>query len=130
MAAMKKPFTFIGSLDLREQSVPAAEEASFDLLTDRLDEHIKHRDQEDSDNRPNEHSAKDGRSNGAAAACAGTGRDHEGENAEDEGKGGHQHRAEALTRSGDGSLADGHSFLAPFLCEFHDEDGVLRGKAD
>ena len=58
------------------------------------------------------------------------GRDHQRQDAQDEGKRRHQDRAQPGLRGGDGGVETGQALFLGLFGEFHDQDCVFRGKAD
>ena len=65
-----------------------------------------------------------------AGVGPGAGGDHQGQQADDEGQGGHEHGAEAHSRPGQGGVVQALARLVLFLGEFDDEDGILGRQAD
>lgn len=94
------------------------------------DDDVEDGGEEDAEEGDAEHAGEDGGAEGLAHFGAGAGGEDEGDDAQDEGEGGHQNGAETETAGfGDGGEA---VFAGVFelFGEFDDEDGVLAGESD
>src|SRR5208282_700735 len=76
-----------------------------------------------------DHTAEDRCAYGVASVFSGAAGGDQRDNAEDEGEGSHENRAQADAGSFYGRVDNGHAAFAQLLGEFHDQDGVLGGEA-
>ena len=81
--------------------------------------------------RGRDHAAEHGGADAAPAdSIAAPVREHQRDQAGDEGEAGHHHRPEPLARALDRGLRDRQAVLAPLLGELDDQDAVLGGERD
>src|SRR5258708_10502529 len=76
------------------------------------------------------HAEEDGGADRLPTCGAGAGGAYQGENAEDEGEGGHEYRPQSEAGGFDYSVDDSAAFFAVGLCEFDDQDRVFCAQAD
>jgi hypothetical protein len=91
--------------------------------------HEEHRHQEDGEDRRGKHAAHH-RPADRMAAGARAGGNGQRQHAEDEGKAGHQDRAQPQLGGFDRGVEGAHALAHPLLGELDDQDRVLRRQAD
>ena len=95
-----------------------------------FDDCVEDRDEDQGKDRGRKHAAEHSRTNRLTARGACAGRDHQRHNAENEREGGHQDRPQPQASSFHCGFDDLKTFLAPPAREFHNQNRVLRRKAD
>src|SRR5215469_1096109 len=97
---------------------------------DAAHDHVQNRNEEQIQRGRGNHSPKNGRAHGNASRAPSALGKHQGNDAEDERKRGHQDGAKADARSLHGSFDERQSLGAQLLGELDNQNGVLAGEAD
>src|SRR5450432_1724006 len=87
-------------------------------------------DEENPDGGREQHSEEHAGTDRVPALRTGAARDQQRYDAENEGEGGHENRAQSLARRLDGGLANREPLRTKLVREFHDQDRVLRSQSD
>src|SRR5437879_2463596 len=114
----------------RMRLLAKAAEALLHALAQPLERHVEHRYHEYPDRACGKHAAEHSGTHRPAADLCSAGRDHQRQQAENEGDGSHHHGAEPHLRTKYRGVRNRDAALALLLGELDNQDAVLGGQCD